>query len=76
MISYLFRGFEKVYVSNIYEDADLIQNLDEMLEKYISNILYGHRMLLKQEICPICITVNPLLKEGGMSDVRTGSLRN
>ena len=29
MISYLSEIFEKVYVSNIYEDADLIQNLDE-----------------------------------------------
>ena len=38
MISYLSEVFEKVYVSNIYEDADLIQNLDEILEKY--NIEY------------------------------------
>lgn len=34
MISYLSEIFEKVYVSNIYGDADLIQNLDEILEKY------------------------------------------
>ena len=26
MITLIFQSFEKVYVSNIYEDADLIQN--------------------------------------------------
>ena len=71
MISYLSEIFEKVYVSNIYEDADLIQNLDEVLEKY--NIEYviwaqdvtetGNRSYMK--------ALNPLLKEGGMSDVGT-----
>lgn len=71
MISYLSEIFEKVYVSNIYEDADLIQNLDEILEKY--NIEYviwaqdvaetGNRSYMK--------ALNPLLKEGGVSDVGT-----
>lgn len=71
MISYLSEVFEKVYVSNIYEDADLIQNLDEVLEKY--NIEYviwaqdvaetGNRSYMK--------ALNPLLKEGGVSDVGT-----
>ena len=65
MISYLSEIFEKVYVSNIYEDVDLIQNLDEILEKY--NIEYviwaqdvaetGNRSYMK--------ALNPLLKEGG-----------
>ena len=65
MISYLSEIFEKVYVSNIYEDADLIQNLDEILEKY--NIEYivwaqdvaetGNRSYMR--------ALNPLLKEGG-----------
>ena len=69
MISYLSEIFEKVYVSNIYEDADLIQNLDEILEQY--NIEYviwaqdvaetGNRSYMK--------ALNPLLEEGGMSDV-------
>ena len=73
MISYLSEIFEKVYVSNIYEDADLIQNLDEILEKY--NIEYviwaqdvaetGNRSYMK--------ALNPLLKEGGVSDVGTDS---
>ena len=71
MISYLSEIFEKVYVSNIYEDADLIQNLDDILEKY--NIEYivwaqdvaetGNRSYMK--------ALNPLLKEGGVSDVGT-----
>ena len=65
MISYLSEIFEKVYVSNIYEDADLIQNLDEILEKY--NIEYivwaqdvaetGNRSYMR--------ALNPLLEEGG-----------
>lgn len=73
MISYLSETFEKVYVSNIYEDVDLIQNLDEILEKY--NIEYviwaqdvaetGNRSYMK--------ALNPLLKEGGVSDVGTDS---
>ena len=73
MISYLSEIYEKVYVSNIYEDADLIQNLDEVLEKY--NIEYviwaqdvaetGNRSYMK--------ALNPLLKEGGVSDVGTDS---
>lgn len=73
MISYLSEIFEKVYVSNIYEDADLIQNLDEILEKY--NIEYivwaqdvaetGNRSYMK--------ALNPLLQEGEMSDVGTNS---
>ena len=71
MISYLSEIFEKVYVSNIYEDTDLIQNLDEVLEKY--NIEYviwaqdvaetGNKSYMK--------ALNPLLKEGGVSDVGT-----
>ena len=71
MISYLSEIFEKVYVSNIYEDADLIQNLDEILKKY--NIEYviwaqdvaetGNKSYMK--------ALNPLLMEGGVSDVGT-----
>ena len=65
MISYLSEVFEKVYVSNIYKDADLIQNLDEILEKYdIEYIIWaqdvaetGNRSYMK--------ALNPLLKEGG-----------
>ena len=73
MISYLSEIFEKVYVSNIYEDTDLIQNLDEVLEKY--NIEYviwaqdvaetGNKSYMK--------ALNPLLMEGGVSDVGTDS---
>ena len=71
MISYLSEIFDKVYVSNIYKDADLIQNLDEILEKYdIEYIIWaqdvaetGNRSYMK--------ALNPLLKEGGMSDVGT-----
>ena len=69
MISYLSEIFEKVYVSNIYEDADLIQNMDEIMEKY--NIEYviwaqdvneiGNRSYMK--------ALNPLLEGGGISDV-------
>lgn len=76
MISYLSEIFEKVYVSNIYEDVDLIQNLDEILEKY--NIEYivwaqdvaetGNRSYMR--------ALNPLLKEGGVSDVGTDSSGN
>lgn len=71
MISYLSEIFEKVYVSNIYEDADLIQNLDEILEKY--NIEY---VIWAQDVAEIgnrsyMRALNPLLKEGGVSDVGT-----
>ena len=71
MISYLSEVFEKVYVSNIYEDADLIQNLDEILEKY--NIAY---IVWAQDVAETgnksyMRALNPLLKEGGTSDVRT-----
>ena len=76
MISYLSEIFEKVYASNIYEDVDLIQNLDEILEKY--NIEYivwaqdvaetGNRSYMR--------ALNPLLKEGGVSDVGTDSSGN
>lgn len=69
MIPYLSEIFEKVYVSNIYEDADLIQNMDEIMEKY--NIEYviwaqdvneiGNRSYMK--------ALNPLLEGGGISDV-------
>lgn len=65
MISYLSEIFDKVYVSNIYKDADLIQNLDEILEKYdIEYIIWaqdvaetGNKSYMK--------ALNPLLKEGG-----------
>ena len=71
MISYLSEIYDKVYVSNIYKDADLIQNLDEILKKYnIEYIIWaqdvaetGNRAYMK--------ALNPLLKEGGMSDVGT-----
>ena len=71
MISYLSEIFEKVYVSNVYKDADLIQNLDEILDEYnIEYIIWaqdvvetGNRSYMK--------ALNPLLKEGGMPDVRT-----
>ena len=71
MISYLSEVFEKVYVSNIYEDADLIQNLDEVLEKY--NIEY---VIWAQDVAETgnmshMMALNPLLKEGGMYDVGT-----
>ena len=76
MISYLSEIFEKVYVSNIYEDVDLIQNLDEILEKYnIEYIIWaqdvaetGNRSYMR--------ALNPLLKEGGVSDVGTDSSGN
>ena len=71
MISYLSEIYDKVYVSNIYKDADLIQNLDEILKKYnIEYIIWaqdvaetGNRSYMK--------ALNPLLKEGGVSDVGT-----
>ena len=65
MISYLSEIFDKVYVSNIYKDADLIQNLDEILDEYdIEYIIWaqdvaetGNRSYMK--------ALNPLLKKGG-----------
>ena len=71
MISYLSEIFEKVYVSNVYEDADLIQNLDKVLEKY--NIEY---VIWAQDVAETgnrsyMNALNPLLKEGGVSDVGT-----
>ena len=71
MISYLSEIFEKVYVSNIYEDADLIQNLDEILEKYNIEYIVWAQDVAETGNMSHMMALNPLLKEGGMSDVRT-----
>ena len=71
MISYLSEIFEKVYVSNIYEDADLIQNLDEILEKYNIEYLVWAQDVTETGNISYMRALNPLLKEGGMSDVGT-----
>ena len=71
MISYLSEVFEKVYVSNIYEDADLIQNLDEILEKYNIEYIVWAQDVAETGNMSHMMALNPLLKEGGMSDVRT-----
>ena len=71
MISYLSEVFEKVYVSNIYEDADLIQNLDEILEKYNIEYIVWAQGVAETGNMSHMMALNPLLKEGGMSDVRT-----
>lgn len=76
----LVQGYERAprvsqlpNVSNVYEDADLIQNLDKVLEKY--NIEY---VIWAQDVAEIgnrsyMRALNPLLKEGGVSDVGTDS---
>lgn len=71
MISYLSEVFEKVYVSNIYEDADLIQNLDEILEKYNIEYIVWAQDVAETGNKSYMRALNPLLKEGGTSDVRT-----
>ena len=71
MISYLSEIFEKVYVSNIYEDADLIQNLDEILEKYNIEYIVWAQDVTETGNISYMRALNPLLKEGGMSDVGT-----
>ena len=71
MISYLSEIFEKVYVSNIYEDADLIQNLDEILEKYNIEYIVWAQDVAETGNMSHMRALNPLLKEGGMSDVGT-----
>ena len=71
MISYLSEVFEKVYVSNIYEDADLIQNLDEILEKYNIEYIVWAQDVAETGNMSHMMALNPLLKEGGMSDVGT-----
>lgn len=71
MISYLSELFEKVYVSNIYEDADLIQNLDEILEKYNIEYIVWAQDVAETGNKSYMRALNPLLKEGGMPDVRT-----
>lgn len=73
MISYLSEIFEKVYVSNIYEDADLIQNLDEILEKYNIEYIVWAQDVTETGNISYMRALNPLLKEGGMSDVGTNS---
>ena len=65
MISYLSEIFEKVYVSNIYEDADLIQNLDEILEKYNIEYIVWAQDVAETGNKSYMRTLNPLLKEGG-----------
>lgn len=71
MISYLSEIFEKVYVSNIYEDADLIQNLDEILEKYNIEYIVWAQNVTETGNISYMRALNPLLKEGEMSDVGT-----
>ena len=71
MISYLSEVFEKVYVSNIYEDTDLIQNLDEILEKYNIEYIVWAQDVTETGNISYMRALNPLLKEGGMSDVGT-----
>ena len=71
MISYLSEIFEKVYVSNIYEDADLIQNLDEILEKYDIEYIVWAQDVTETGNISYMRALNPLLKEGEMSDVGT-----
>lgn len=71
MISYLSEIFEKIYVSNIYEDADLIQNLDEILEKYDIEYIIWAQDVAETGNRSYMNALNPLLKEGGMSDVGT-----
>ena len=73
MISYLSEICEKVYVSNIYEDADLIQNLDEILEKYNIEYIVWAQDVTETGNISYMRALNPLLKEGGMSDVGTNS---
>lgn len=73
MISYLSEIFEKVYVSNIYEDADLIQNLDEILEKYNIEYIVWAQDVTETGNISYMRALNPLLKEGVMSDVGTDS---
>ena len=73
MISYLSEIFEKVYVSNIYEDADLIQNLDEILEEYDIEYIVWAQDVTETGNISYMRALNPLLKEGGMSDVGTNS---
>ena len=71
VISYLSEVFEKVYVSNIYEDTDLIQNLDEILEKYNIEYIVWAQDVTETGNISYMRALNPLLKEGGMSDVGT-----
>ena len=73
MISYLSEIFEKVYVCNIYEDADLIQNLDEILEEYDIEYIVWAQDVTETGNISYMRALNPLLKEGGMSDVGTNS---
>ena len=65
MISYLSEIFEKVYVSNMYEDADLIQNLDEILEKYDIEYIIWAKDVAETGNRSYMNALNPLLKEGG-----------
>ena len=71
MISYLSEVFEKVYVSNIYEDADLIQNLDEILEEYNIEYIIWAQDVVETGNKSYMRALNPLLKEGGNIDVGT-----
>ena len=65
MISYLSEIFEKVYVSNIYEDADLIQNLDDILKKYDIEYIIWAQDVAETGNRSYMNALNPLLKEGG-----------
>ena len=65
MISYLSEVFEKVYVSNINEDADFIQNVDDILEKYNIEYIVWAQDVAETGNISYMRALNPLLKEGG-----------
>ena len=52
-------------VSNMYEDADLIQNLDEILEKYDIEYIIWAQDVAETGNRSYMNALNPLLKEGG-----------
>ena len=53
----------------MYEDADLIQNLDEILEKYDIESVIWAQDVAETGNSSYMNALNPLLKEGGVSDV-------
>lgn len=67
MISYLSELFHKVYVSNIYEDADFVENLEKIIDEYDIKYIIWAQDVAEMGKASYMRALNPLLKEGGKS---------
>ena len=65
MISYLSELFHKVYVSNIYEDVDFVQNLEKIIDEYDIKYIIWAQDVAEMGKASYMRALNPLSEEGG-----------